>query len=580
MRYLLEKFPSISASERQALAALGIADTDQLLAAAALPSRREDLARRGGISFERLTRLAGLSDLVRVKGVGPALAEALVDSGMAGNIQQLIGHASDLPALRQALLDHAEQAGLHPPHVSVAQWGEICAESRELRPRLLLNSQKPDPQFRRDLFAYAWKERKQSLKLNLGIFAAVLVPILLLMIGAWVYVNSLASKPLSPYDDINRLYTAAWLANFFLLERSLLVVAALLMGMVALLTLAYEGVNHLQATWLVLFLFSTPGQREFYQRVNALDLKKQTRALWWMVALLALMALILVGFALGAMFDESALSSGTLNNTALLAAFSWVTIPFGVLMGVVASVPVLAFLWKEFPAGSKYDRDHARRYSIYYMLKILMLPVLVVFLSQVIIPFAFSWHTAIVKDRLAPQARAAILETRQELAAVPLTDGEKPLWRDYALSVVDETILTGIDSRALIVTPEDTSAVDLIVPAALNMVVWIALTAILLLFVIPYLILGGWGRGLSYIFILWISFSLENWLTAISPTWFQLPRGGVITGLFVAVFIFINALFFDWLFDVGTQRKKVCPACKTELDRESLFCSECGFQQE
>ncbi|MBI2332372.1 MAG: DUF4332 domain-containing protein, partial [Chloroflexi bacterium] len=132
MRYLLEKFPSISASERQALAALGIADTDQLLAAAALPSRREDLARRGGISFERLTRLAGLSDLVRVKGVGPALAEALVDSGMAGNIQQLIGHASDLPALRQALLDHAEQAGLHPPHVSVAQWGEICAESREL----------------------------------------------------------------------------------------------------------------------------------------------------------------------------------------------------------------------------------------------------------------------------------------------------------------------------------------------------------------------------------------------------------------------------------------------------------------
>ena len=130
------------------------------------------------------------------------------------------------------------------------------------------------------------------------------------------------------------------------------------------------------------------------------------------------------------------------------------------------------------------------------------------------------------------------------------------------------------------VTPQNTSVMDLILPAALNMVVWIALTAMLLLFVVPYLILGGWWRGLFYIFILWISFFLENWLTVISPTWFRLPHGGVIAWLFASVFIFINALFFDWLFDVGTQRKKVCPACKAELDRESLFCSECGFQQE
>jgi hypothetical protein len=104
--------------------------------------------------------------------------------------------------------------------------------------------------------------------------------------------------------------------------------------------------------------------------------------------------------------------------------------------------------------------------------------------------------------------------------------------------------------------------------------------ALLLLFVVPYLILGGWARGIFYMVLLWASFALENRLTISAPTWFQLPPDSVAQGPFIAFFVFINALFFDWLFEATVERKKICPACKTELDQDSMFCARCGFQQE
>jgi hypothetical protein len=164
--------------------------------------------------------------------------------------------------------------------------------------------------------------------------------------------------------------------------------------------------------------------------------------------------------------------------------------------------------------------------------------------------------------------------------SLPLEDADKENWRDYTISMVDYLILPDLEIQGLVITPDDQSVAEIGLPAALNMVVWIALTAFFLLFVLPYLILGGWGRGIFYIIVLGLSFALENRLTLYAPTWFSLSPNGLSRVLFVAFFVFVNALFFDWLFDTITNRKKACPACKLEMDKVSLYCSQCGFQQE
>jgi hypothetical protein len=325
----------------------------------------------------------------------------------------------------------------------------------------------------------------------------------------------------------------------------------------------------------VLFLFSTFSQQEFYKWVNSIDLKKQIRAMWWVVALLAGVGLVLVAIAINSLINSSAMGEDT-----LYKIFPEIIIPGGILMGIVASLPILKFFLKGPPQKMGNNQEHIQRYFVYYMSKVMMLPIMVVLFTQVVMPSAFSIHTGVMKARFIPQAQFEILEKKRELVEMQSDDTDKLIWRDYALLYVDNMILSEIDTQALVITPEDTSAMDVLIPVALNMVVWLAMTALLLLFVVPYLILGGWGRGLFYIFILGISFALENQLTIIAPTWFMLSQDSISQGPFIAFFVLINALFFDWLFEVFTNRKKICPSCKTELDQKTLFCSECGYEQE
>lgn len=574
MRYLLEQFPSVSSSERQSLASLEIITTDQLLSRVAQPSARETLARQSGLSYERLTQLVGLADLVRVKGIGPSLSEILVYSGTAGNIQQLVERSGDLHSLRQELVRYGKQNNRISRLVSINRLDGICEEARELRPRLLLLTLKPDLDFRRDLFERAWTERKHSFKLSLGMFSAVLVPIAILAIVIHFVIQTLQQEPFSPYEDLNQIYLSIEQIRLGLLDRSVLAIVIILVVLLFILIVLYDVINYMQATWLVLFLFPTFSQQEFYKKVNSIDIKKQVRTLWWMVAMLAVLGFVLVATAINLFVYNSVVDDGI-----LFERFSQIIIPGGIFMGVVASMPVLSFFIKEFPAKREYNQEHVRRYFVYYMFKIMMLPIMVVIFTQVVMPSAFTIHTGLMSTRFIPQARAEIAEKREELMEMQSDDLDKMIWRDYALSIVDYSVLPEIGTQVLVITPDDSSVMDIIIPAALNMVVWIALTALLLLFVVPYLILGGLGRGLFYMVVLGVSFALENKLTIVAPTWFRLPNGSISQGPFIAFFIFINALFFDWIFDVFTNRKKICPACKTEMETTSLFCSQCGFQQ-
>jgi hypothetical protein len=109
--------------------------------------------------------------------------------------------------------------------------------------------------------------------------------------------------------------------------------------------------------------------------------------------------------------------------------------------------------------------------------------------------------------------------------------------------------------------------------------VWLALAAVALLFVLPYLVLGGWRRGVFYMLVLAASFFLEDELQRAAPTWFSLRSRSVAALLIVAFAVFANALFFDWVFETSTERTKVCPGCQAQLDEYDMHCSVCGLVQ-
>ncbi len=70
-------------AETGALAKQDITTTKTLLKAAAKAKERRALSKSTGISYERLTEMASLCDLLRVDGIGPSIARLMRVSGVA-----------------------------------------------------------------------------------------------------------------------------------------------------------------------------------------------------------------------------------------------------------------------------------------------------------------------------------------------------------------------------------------------------------------------------------------------------------------------------------------------------------------
>ena len=75
--YPTEVVPFISDADRVALEANGISDTRQMLDAMLSPAARRKLSKKTGVAVESLDKYAGLCDLLRVRGIGPKMAEVL-----------------------------------------------------------------------------------------------------------------------------------------------------------------------------------------------------------------------------------------------------------------------------------------------------------------------------------------------------------------------------------------------------------------------------------------------------------------------------------------------------------------------
>jgi len=72
--YLLEDVPFVTPEELTALNGASVEATEDLLAKAATQKDRELLAKASGLTLDRVTALATLTDLLQIRGVGPKMA--------------------------------------------------------------------------------------------------------------------------------------------------------------------------------------------------------------------------------------------------------------------------------------------------------------------------------------------------------------------------------------------------------------------------------------------------------------------------------------------------------------------------
>ena len=88
----LNRFSGISPDHLESLSMIGIKNSRHLFEIFEDEESIKDLAEKTGIPFDVLYELAGLSDLVRAYGVGPAFARILYDTGIL-SINHLLAYS-------------------------------------------------------------------------------------------------------------------------------------------------------------------------------------------------------------------------------------------------------------------------------------------------------------------------------------------------------------------------------------------------------------------------------------------------------------------------------------------------------
>lgn len=570
MRYKLNQFPSISRQNLGKLAKAGFKDVDALLARTSLPDERKALSNVIEMPEEDLTRCSSMVDLARIKGVSPRMAEMLVESGSARNVQSFIEAMNQPQEVLKKLSSWSAQRKKKVKLPSPGQLSEMREEALELRPRLAFGNAGEGESFRRELIQRANSERIHLRRISFAFSGIVVAAVAILYGLSRYYSASQLREKFIPGDELNRLSVEVAKIMIDLNGSSLLLVFALLLVFMASLFVFYDWLSYLQDAWLALWLFNRPGHRKFYRRLKSIDLQKQVRGLWMAVGIFALLAIVLVILSYILLQIEMGM-------TDFAQAISWSVIFGGILLGVTASVPVIRFYQKDLRL--RENLDSLRRYMVYYLAKVLTLPLMVVLLTQVAMPLAFDLHRQLYLEWIVPPARRELLENRSAIEELKIDSPGQESRRDEILDFINGDILPGLETFGVVDSGRGFSFEELYIPMALNMVVWTALTAYLLLFVVPYLILGGWKRGLFYILLLGIGLNTEKMLTLYSPTWFMLPKSSLGSFFLIAFFVFANALFFDWIYDELTSDKIVCLSCNAYIEKKSRFCEDCGFVQ-
>ncbi len=595
MRIPLTDLSLIPADARDALARAGIADADGLLSRAATPRLRDRLARLTGLSADSLARWAGAADLTRVQGIDPPLAALLVSAGQAGSVQSLLEavgvpwqeappaggvRLAERETVRQAADSLADRlaafAAQNPgagPIPAPAALAEAAEEAAELRPRLVLAAPDDREAFRREVLGArleAWRHEGRLYGILLGIFAAVC----LLLIGAVWAIGAMQAGGLAGSADPLDAYRLDYLraATRYGTRAAAAIGGGLWLGLVALLGL--NAALSYGEIWLVAWLFAPPQYQTYYRKTTARqpELDRQRRR----VMGIGLLALAAVSIGLSSLRLPQMLS-GAFETDAWLRGLYWPVLILSVGIAAALAGPRLRFYLREFRADPLADEGGLRRALIASIVDLSTGIILLIAGLQIVLPLIMTTIRPLVDGRFEAVYLAEVAAIREGAAAAEPAGREAQAARDRLVAALDRRIA---EAEADSIFSFDTEGVQATLDMGLGALMWMLIAALALLFVGPYLIVGGWRRGLFYIALLAASFAIDGPLQRNIPRLVGLREGTLITAALVAFLVFASALLFDWLYDTLTDTRRVCPGCRTPIDRAARFCPACGLTQE
>jgi hypothetical protein len=595
MRYAFSQFGSVEEYIRKQLTAAGIDDTDRFLQQAALPQQRKRLSGQTGISSDELLQLAGLADLVRVKGVGPTTAELMVRSGCLLSVQDLlqalqidpsnpfhesgriIGQPQVIEAaehLRSQLKDHRDQAGVKARLPSTRDLTEIGEEAAELRPRLVVSSKtNQEDLFRKRIKREAKDVLKLSLKSDLR-NVGWLGLVVLLMMGVLPFLFTTftirSSFPIiqGPVDEV-RLEVARTLQAY--LVNSLATYGGIVFGLIVIALISMTLSSYVVQMPLALLLFSpAPYQKYYTKRMeNRHDRDKRTltiaNGIFAVIGLAALLTALLITFG-NLQFS--------LSDTAWLQYLVIGASIIGLCSAVAVSLPTLVFNVRKMQRATTAGQAGFQRALIYDIASIVRAFLILGIFIQFVIPRVFQFGERIENDVWRARTVDHLRTHADDLNEMEFSGTSEEEARDWLLARID-----GLVDEYSVQTQWLGGFLAVLLPLFMQGIVWTLLTTLLLTFLVPYLVVGGWQRGAFYIFLLVATFFLESAIQRVAPAWLLLEPNSTGATLMVVAAIFANALLIDWLYDTLTEAKMVCPGCYARLDTNVSFCSHCGLVQ-
>jgi hypothetical protein len=506
MYYALNNFKTIPKEQLQKLQAVKILDTDILLSFATLPSDREMLGRHTGISTEDITRLASLADLVRVKGIGPRMAETLADSGLAGNVQQFLEimqaqgkepkqsahyRLKENLTIRQTatkvartLRTYAKSTSNQYFTPSCRQLIEAAEEALELKPRLVLQIQENQAEFRRQVFDQ-WNDEKKFLRKNNNWWLLVFVVIMLLptLIFSYIRYQNMTVIPINLMDVKYNQFI--YNTNLFL-GIDFILFCCIFLLLITIVYSIWRVFSFFASTYLKLLLFNSKTYQKAYTDLKP-DTKKEKRASWWVLSLFAVLSLWLI----------ADVARTTANPEVFVGQVLERVFTFGVLFGIVITIPTLL---KLINFRRKMISDTAvQRYIIYMIIFMSVLPVILHMAVQTA-PITIQVHTRLMESLVLPRFNASVTETRIYIEKYQTENDVEVLSQQYYLFEIEKWNDESGKVIFLLGDPQTSKFIDSLMSSAKQALLGLYAVTVIVLFILPYLIYGGVEKGFSISF--------------------------------------------------------------------------------
>jgi hypothetical protein len=639
MQYSLSCFSRISPTARKILKDNGIKNTDALLERLALPSQRERFSHETGLSEGDLEKWTGLADLVRIKGIEPKTAEVFIFSGLVGNIQQFIEHLlpkeqshektglevikvqlkqvvnkiigdaknknlsqsdqqrSEIREIRSiwrriadqgAVLEQARE--LHQklkrtklPRALLSaipqqrELAEMVEEAVELRPRVVLIENPQKITFREEIKNRYLHSFKPSIRFNLGLCGVLTIVLLFSFISIIViYRQNLELSQSANYWD--RMVDSMRLAGFPAMSLSAvtLVFVGVIISFISL-TL-FTILNNLSGYYSTIGLMTNTIHQAFYLKVEGSKYKEDDKRLLRTALIVTLVIYILVALYL----THALMASDEPVIIEILEKIKLPTTIGGVMLGLIVSSFSMIRVLRQMPIEWEREEESFRRYFVHLLLSALRAPILGFFALYIIIISIPQTYNFIDSRYLSPNYDQTLADICYKEALREVNGDKSKSAYEESLSVCLNFLKPGFTSSFMKIFDPDEDLWKAVQPILIwafsTIFIGAYMTTILVWFVIPYLWLGGWKRGIFYFLLLIASSLIEDKIKENFIPWLDLKTSSLATSVFIWFIILSIALLLDWIYDSTTNKKILCPACQTLID-DCDFCPFCGFVQ-